>query len=111
MSIFLLIKENKNAFVSLCHKHRVNKMYAFGSSVTGRFNPDKSDIDLVVDLAIKDPVDYGETLFSLWDNLELLFNRKVDLLTEESIHNPYLRKTINATKQLIYDRQGEKISV
>jgi len=47
----------------------------------------------------------------LWDNLELFFNRKVDLLTDNSIHNPYLRKSIDSTKKLIYDGQGEKVFV
>jgi predicted nucleotidyltransferase len=35
---------------------------------------------------------------------------EVDLLTKESIHNPYLRKSIESTKVLIYDGQREKIS-
>lgn len=111
MNLYSLIKENYNVFASLCKQHRVSKIYAFGSSITDKFDPDKSDIDLVVDLDIKDPIEYGETLISLWDNLELLFSRKVDLLTEDSIHNPYLRKSVDATKKLVYDGQGEKVFV
>ena len=97
--------------MNLCKQHKVDKLYAFGSSITDHFDPLKSDIDLVVELDITDPVDYGEMLLSLWDNLEGLFHRKVDLLTEDSINNPYLRKSIEATKRLIYDGQREKVFV
>lgn len=50
-------------------------------------------------------------LLSFWDSLEILFDRKVDLLTEDSINNPYLKKSIESTKKLIYDGQGEKVFV
>lgn len=111
MNIDSLIKERHDDFLSLCQKHKVSKIYAFGSSITNRFDPTKSDIDLLVDLDIQDPIEYGETLLLLWDNLELLFKRKVDLLTDDSIHNPYLRKSIESTKKLIYDGQGKKVLV
>ena len=68
-------------------------------------------VDVVVKLNISDPADRGEALLSLWNNLEQLFKRKVDLLTEESIKNPYLKKNIDRTKKLIYDGEGEKVFV
>ena len=111
MNIQSLIKDHHADFINICRKHRVNKIYAFGSSVTSSFDPQISDIDIIVDLDIKDPIEYGETLLALWDNLELFFKRKVDLLTDDSIHNPYLRKSIESTKKLVYDGQGEKVLV
>jgi len=78
---------------------------------TERFNPTTSDIDLVVKVDIADPADRGDALLSLWDKLEVLFKRKVDLLTDDSIKNPYLRANIDRTKKLIYDREGEKVLV
>jgi predicted nucleotidyltransferase len=109
--INVLIKEKYGDFINLCRQHKVDKIYAFGSSITDHFDPIKSDIDVMVDLDIKDPIEYGETLLSLWDKLEIFFDRKVDLLTDDSINNPYLRKSIEASKKLIYDRQGEKVFV
>jgi predicted nucleotidyltransferase len=106
-----LLQINYPAFIELCKSHKVNKIYAFGSSITERFDNTRSDIDLIVSLDIQDPLQYGETLISLWDKLESFFKRKVDLLTEESISNPYLRKSIEATKKLIYDGQGEQIFI
>lgn len=101
-----LIKENYQSFVGLCRQHKVSKLYAFGSSVTENFDPVTSDIDLLVELDIEDPIQYGETLIFLWDKLEEFFNRKVDLLTAESIKNPYLKRNIESTKRLIYDGQA-----
>jgi predicted nucleotidyltransferase len=111
MSLTTLIKDKYADFVDLCHSHRVDKIYAFGSSITDHFNPNTSDIDLVVKVDIEDPADRGDALLSLWDKLETLFKRKVDLLTDESIKNPYLRANIDRTKKLIYDREGEQVPV
>ena len=109
MDLMTLIREKYNDFVDLCRSHKVDKIYAFGSSITDHFDPETSDIDLVVAVDIDDPADRGEALLSLWDKLEGLFNRKVDLLTEDSIRNPYLKSNIDRTKKLIYDREGEKV--
>ena len=98
-------------FNSLCQLHNVKYLYAFGSSVTDRFDYDKSDIDLLVEIDDADPVERGEKLISLWDTFESFFHRKVDLLTESSIRNPYLRKSIDSTKILIYDGAGQKVLV
>ena len=111
MNLFDLIQLNRDTFVNLCVNHKVDKLYAFGSSITDHFDSQRSDIDVVVKLSIEDPLDYGEALMSFWDGLELLFKRKVDLLTEDSIRNPYLRSSIDRTKKLIYDGEGEKVFV
>jgi predicted nucleotidyltransferase len=111
MNLTTLIKERYGEFVDLCRSHRVDKIYAFGSSITDHFDPKTSDIDVVVKIDIDDAADRGEALLSLWDKLEVLFKRKVDLLTDDSIRNPYLRANIDRTKKLIYDREGEKVLV
>jgi predicted nucleotidyltransferase len=109
MNLTTLIEERYADFVDLCRVHKVDKIYAFGSSITNHFDPETSDIDVVVKLDIADPAERGEALLSLWDNLELFFSRKVDLLTDESIRNPFLKSNIDRTKKLIYDREREKV--
>jgi uncharacterized protein len=111
MKITELIQSQHDSFVALCRLYKVDKLYAFGSAVTDKFNPDASDIDVVVKVDIADAADRGEALLSLWDGLERFFNRKVDLLTEDSIRNPYLKQNIDRTKKLIYDREREKVLV
>jgi len=105
------ILKKRNDFNSLCQKHKVKYLYAFGSSVTDSFDYDKSDIDLLVEIDDVDPIERGEKLISLWDTFENFFHRKVDLLTDSSIRNPYLRISIDSTKILIYDGTRQKVLV
>lgn len=105
------IRSGLESFKELCSSHNVKYVYAFGSSVTDRFDERKSDIDLLVEIDASDPVEKGEKLMSLWDKLEVFFHRKVDLLTESSLKNPFLRKSVDATKVLIYEGSGEKVFI
>ena len=105
------ISEKVNDFSSMCKAHNVRYIYAFGSSISSKFDKTNSDIDLLVEIDDADPVERGEKLISLWDTFENFFKRKVDLLTETSIRNPYLRKSIDSTKILIYDGAKQKVLV
>jgi uncharacterized protein len=105
------IPNRQDDFKTLCQNHNVKYLYAFGSSVTDEFDNENSDIDLVVEITESDPVERGEKLMSLWETFENFFHRKVDLLTDSSIRNPFLHKNIDATKVLIYDGLGKKIFV
>jgi predicted nucleotidyltransferase len=49
-------------------------LYAFGSSTTDKFDKEKSDIDLLVEIDATDPIERGEKLISLWDTFELFFS-------------------------------------
>ena len=87
--------------ISLCIKYEVKTMYLFGSATTANFNDD-SDIDILI--SFKDiPFDrYSNNYFNLHAELEHLFGRKVDLVTERSLSNPYFIKSIEKTKELLY---------
>jgi len=97
--------ENKiEKLVTLCNKYKVNRIFVFGSIAKGNFNPQTSDVDLIVELEDLPPNEKGEILMKLWSELEELFARKVDLVTNLNIRNPYLRNEIENSKFLIYDR-------
>jgi len=96
-----LIEINIQRIIDLCKKHKVNKLFVFGSILTGRFN-DKSDIDFVVDFSKIDLADYVDNYFDLKDSLQKLLGRDIDLLEDKAINNPVLRRNIDRTKQLIY---------
>jgi predicted nucleotidyltransferase len=111
----MLIKEeiaNRSTdFKALCQNHSVRELYAFGSAVTDHFDSGRSDIDLLVEIDTTNPIERGEKLLSLWDTFEAFFRRKVDLLTDASLRNPYLRQNIEATKILIYDGKRNQVFV
>jgi predicted nucleotidyltransferase len=105
------ISKRLDDFKVVCSNHGVRYLYAFGSSVTDKFDSETSDIDLLVEIDDPDPIERGEKLISLWDTFEDFFHRKVDLLTDSSIRNPFLRKSIDSTKILIYDGSGQKVLI
>jgi predicted nucleotidyltransferase len=97
-----------NEFITLCKSHKVKELYAFGSVVNGNFT-DQSDIDLLINIDESDPLARGELLLSIWNKFEAYFNRKVDLLTPNSLKNPYLKQSIDNTKKLVYNGSKEEI--
>jgi predicted nucleotidyltransferase len=105
MIIDELINKDRQAFIDLCKAHQVKNLFAFGSSVTGNFDFNSSDIDLLVEIDEPNPIKKGEKILSMWDKLELFFKRKVDLLTNLSIKNRILRENIESTKVLIYEQK------
>lgn len=96
-----LLERNIDKIRDLCLVHRVGKLFVFGSILTDRFRND-SDIDLLVDFQGVDLYDYADNYFNLKFSLENLFKRNVDLLEDKAITNPYLRQSIDSSKQLIY---------
>lgn len=96
-----LIENNIQRIIDLCKKHKVHKLFVFGSILTNRFNA-QSDIDLVVDFKKTEIEDYFNNYFDFKYSLEEVLNREIDLLEEQTIKNPYLKKSVDATKTLIY---------
>lgn len=98
-----LIEMNLQRITDLCCKHKVRTLAVFGSILTDRFS-DQSDVDLLVDFepVDHDKFDYVGNYFGLRDALELLFNRRVDLIEEKGLRNKYFIANVNRTKQMIY---------
>jgi predicted nucleotidyltransferase len=85
----------------LCNKYNVKSMYVFGSVCTDKFN-DNSDIDILISFDNISIEKYTDNYFELHYKLQDLFDRKIDLLTDKSLSNPYFIKGLEQTKQLIY---------
>ncbi len=88
--------------VRLLKAHKVVSAYAFGSVLTNSFN-EESDIDLLIKFEENlDPVENGELWWSLWYALQELYGRKVDLVIERSVRNPYFKAELAEKRELIY---------
>jgi predicted nucleotidyltransferase len=96
-----IVERNKEKIQALCTKHNVSRLFVFGSVLTGRFKK-SSDIDFVVDFSGVDLYNYADNYFDFKISLEKILRRPVDLLEDKAIKNPYLRQSIEETKQLIY---------
>ena len=98
-----LIYDNLDRIITLCKKYKVKNMSVFGSILTPRFN-EESDVDLSVNmLPEEDPLIAGENFLNLYLDLHDLLGRRVDLVSEDCIRNPYFKEELEATKQLIYE--------
>ena len=87
---------------AIMKKHNVIKAFAFGS-VTGNSFGEGSDLDFIVSFNEGQPAEsYSDNYFELLFSLEKMFSRKIDLLTENNLRNPYLRSEIDKSRQLIY---------
>jgi len=96
-----IVEENIDQINTLCSKHKVAKMYVFGSVLTNRFE-ENSDIDFIVDFDDVELSGYADNYFDLKFALEKIFNRNVDILENKAIRNPFFRKSINSSKKLVY---------
>lgn len=85
----------------LCETHKVKSLYAFGSLLTDQFNSE-SDIDLIVEFAPIPVEDYADNYFNLKFSLQDVLNRRIDLVEEKAIRNPYFRHSVNQQRQLLY---------
>lgn len=85
----------------LCRKHHVSELFAFGSVLRDSFR-EESDIDFIVDFTDIPLEEYADNYFDLKFSLEELLERDVDLLEKKAIRNPYLKESIDSTKQLVY---------
>jgi predicted nucleotidyltransferase len=99
-----IVTEKIPQMVELCKKYRVKRMYLFGSAARDDFDPETSDIDLLIafspELTIEE---YSDNYFELMWALDELFGREVDLVAEETLTKPYLIANINRDKQLVYE--------
>lgn len=87
---------------ALCRRFGVRRLDLFGSAAGDRFDPSRSDFDFLVDLGEQPSAAYVDAYFGLQESLEQLLGRPVDLVTEPSLTNPYLRKSILQSRQLLY---------
>ena len=92
---------NLERIKKICRRRHVIELYSFGSINTDEFNTN-SDIDLLVEFGPLEIENYADNYFDLIEDLEDLFQRKVDLVTVKSVKNPYFKKELNKTRQLIF---------
>lgn len=107
-----IIEQEKTALIELCQRYGVERLYVFGSAVSGHFDDRRSDLDFLVNFVDREPTgEYADRYLGLAESLEQLFNRAVDLVTEQSIRNPYFRQEVESTRQLLYEQSHKETAV
>ena len=91
----------RKRIAAFCQRWSITEFSLFGSALRDDFRPD-SDVDVLVSI---DPKAQNIGLFEIIDmklELEDMFKRPVDLVEKEGLRNPYRRKEILSTAQVIY---------
>jgi predicted nucleotidyltransferase len=97
-----IITDHLDEIRSLCGKYRVQRLAVFGSAVKGTFDPNRSDVDFVVEFEPIDPRDGWHSYFDLKFALEDLLRRRVDLVGLTAVENPFFRRSIELTQRELY---------
>ncbi len=96
-----LSKEIIDDIRKLCVLHKVESLYLFGSALKDNLRED-SDYDFVVSFKHMELESYPDNYFSLKFAIHDLLKRDIDLLEKQALNNPYLIKSIDNSKVLIY---------
>ncbi|WP_454296339.1 nucleotidyltransferase family protein [Salana multivorans] len=85
----------------ICSRHQVTRLKVFGSVLTDRFEPSRSDVDFLVEFD-PDAERTFQALFALRDELERAVGHPVDLVDSRNLRNPYVARTIATTARDVY---------
>ena len=94
------IAVDQTSIADFCRKWRVKELSLFGSALRDDFGPG-SDVDVLVELQ----PDHGLSLYDWVDmieELEAIFGRKVDLVAKGGLTNPFRRRAILRTAEVVY---------
>ena len=98
-----VIRTHLASIQALCREYGVAQLELFGSAARADFDPARSDLDFLV--TYREEADLGPWLgryFELGTKLEALLGRPVDLVMAGSLHNPYLIRSINRDRTVLY---------
>src|SRR5438876_7912330 len=97
-----IIQQHRLELETLCRRHQVRVLELFGSAADGTFDPNRSDLDFLVDFLPLEPSQQAKSYFGLLFDLEDLFGRKIDLVETGAVENPFFLKTINRNRTVVF---------
>jgi hypothetical protein len=86
----------------LCRRYSVRRLALFGSATRPDFDPERSDLDFLVEFKPMPPQAHADAYFGLLASFEVLFERPIDLVESAALRNPYRRREIEATEVVLH---------
>jgi phage terminase small subunit/predicted nucleotidyltransferase len=98
------IAEHRAELQALCRRFHVRWLDLFGSAARGDFDSKRSDLDFLVEFDRAHPDALSlKTYLGLKDSLEALFGRAVDLVEPGAMRNPYLKASIEGSRERVFE--------
>jgi len=94
------IPYDRERLAAFCRKWKVRELSLFGSVLRDDFGP-SSDVDVLVEFAPGGGVTF-ENRAEMLDELSGVFGRDVDLVQTRLIRNPFRRRSILTSKEVVY---------
>ena len=89
---------------ALCRRFHVRRLDLFGSAARADFDPQRSDLDFLVEFDREHPQALSfNTYFDFKEALEALLGRPVDLVEPSAVRNPYLKASIEASREPVFE--------
>ena len=96
------IELHRDELSALCRRFHVRPLDLFGSAARGDFDPERSDIDFIVEFERETSLHPFDAYFGLKEAFESLLGRKVDLVELSAVRNPYLKASIEQSRENVY---------
>jgi hypothetical protein len=96
-----LLQSKLEPLRELCARYGVERLELFGSAARGEFDPAHSDLDFIVHMKDRCKPGYARRFYEFAEALEALCGRRVDLLTELMIKNPYFKAEVDRDRRVL----------
>jgi len=97
-----MITQHEESLADICRRFGVLKLDVFGSAAGEDFDPERSDLDFLVEFGDVPGGDRFSAYFGLKRALEQLFRRRVDLVEAGAPRNPYFIRRLNESRRPVF---------
>ena len=97
-----IVEAKRRELIELCRRYQVRRLDLFGSATSDAFDPERSDLDFLVEFLPLRSSEHFDAYFGLLEGLQELFGRPIDLVEAQAMRNPYFIRRVNESRNLIY---------
>jgi len=104
------IKHKLPQIRALCQKHKIKKLWIFGSALNPKEFGADSDLDFLYEfIPIESGREYLDHYYGMIQDLSVLLGRNIDFIENKPFRNPYFRQEVESNKLLIYEHICEDL--
>ena len=99
-----VVEEKLPELIGICRSNAIRQLELFGSSARDDFDPATSDLDFLAIFEDSERPGISQSYFNALRELSNLFGRKVDLLTLDSLINPFLSEAVQRDRVVLCEK-------